>query len=46
MRVPLGTSHARPCIAAAALAEIAKKENADAICHGCTGKGNDPCRLN
>ena len=36
----LGTSHARPCIAAA-LAEIAKKENADAICHGCTGKGND-----
>ena len=28
----LGTSHARPCIAAA-LAEIAKKENADAICH-------------
>ena len=36
----LGTSHARPCIAKA-LAEIAKKENADAICHGCTGKGND-----
>ena len=29
----LGTSHARPCIAKA-LAEIAKKENADAICHG------------
>ena len=35
----LGTSHARPCIAKA-LAEIAKKENADAICHGCTGKTN------
>ena len=40
----LGTSHARPCIAAA-LAEIAKKENADAICHGCTGKGNDQVRF-
>ena len=33
-----------PCIAAA-LAEIAKKENADAICHGCTGKGNDQVRF-
>ena len=31
----LGTSHARPCIAKA-LVEIAKKEGADAICHGCT----------
>ena len=40
----LGTSHARPCIAKA-LAEIAKKENADAICHGCTGKGNDQGRF-
>ena len=40
----LGTSHARPCIAKA-LAEIAKKENADAICHGCTGKGNDQVRF-
>ena len=40
----LGTSHARPCIAAA-LAEIAKKEDADAICHGCTGKGNDQVRF-
>ena len=40
----LGTSHARPCIAAA-LAEIAKKENADAICHGCTGKGIDQVRF-
>ena len=40
----LGTSHARPCIAKA-LAEIAKKEGADAICHGCTGKGNDQVRF-
>ena len=40
----LGTSHARPCIVKA-LAEIAKKENADAICHGCTGKGNDQVRF-
>ena len=31
----LGTSHARPCIAKG-LVEIAKKEGADAICHGCT----------
>ena len=34
----LGTSFARPCIAKA-LADIAIKEGADAICHGCTGKG-------
>lgn len=40
----LGTSHARPIIAKA-LAEIAKKEGADAICHGCTGKGNDQVRF-
>ncbi len=40
----LGTSHARPCIAKA-LVEIAKKEHADAICHGCTGKGNDQVRF-
>ena len=40
----LGTSHARPCIAKG-LAEIALKENADAICHGCTGKGNDQVRF-
>ena len=40
----LGTSHARPCIAKA-LAEIAKKDGADAICHGCTGKGNDQVRF-
>ncbi len=40
----LGTSFARPCIAKA-LAEIAIKEGADAICHGCTGKGNDQVRF-
>lgn len=40
----LGTSHARPCIAKA-LVEIAIKEKADAICHGCTGKGNDQVRF-
>ncbi len=40
----LGTSHARPCIAKG-LVDIAKKENADAICHGCTGKGNDQVRF-
>ena len=40
----LGTSHARPCIAKA-LAEIAKKENADAICHSCTGQGNNQVRF-
>ncbi len=40
----LGTSTARPCIAKA-LVDIAKKENADAICHGCTGKGNDQVRF-
>ena len=36
----LGTALARPVIAKR-LAEIAIKEGADAICHGCTGKGND-----
>ena len=36
----LGTSFARPIIAKR-LVEIAKAEGADAICHGCTGKGND-----
>lgn len=40
----LGTSFARPVIAKA-LVEIAKKEKADAICHGCTGKGNDQVRF-
>ena len=40
----LGTSHARPCIAKA-LVDIAIKEGADAIAHGCTGKGNDQVRF-
>ncbi len=40
----LGTSHARPCIAKG-LVEIALKEGADAIAHGCTGKGNDQVRF-
>ncbi len=40
----LGTSFARPIIAKRII-EIAKKEGADAICHGCTGKGNDQVRF-
>ena len=39
-RYLLGTSFARPIIAKR-IAEIALEEGADAICHGCTGKGND-----
>ena len=40
----LGTAFARPIIAKK-LVEIAKAENADAIAHGCTGKGNDQVRF-
>lgn len=40
----LGTSMARPVIAKA-LVECALAEGADAICHGCTGKGNDQVRF-
>jgi len=40
----LGTSFARPVIAKR-IVEIALKEGADAICHGCTGKGNDQVRF-
>ncbi len=40
----LGTSFARPTIAKR-IVEIAKAEGADAICHGCTGKGNDQVRF-
>ena len=40
----LGTSFARPIIAKK-LVEIAKKEGADAIAHGATGKGNDQVRF-
>ncbi len=40
----LGTAFARPVIGKA-LAKIALEEGADAICHGCTGKGNDQVRF-
>ncbi len=40
----LGTSFARPIIAKR-IVEIARAEGADAICHGCTGKGNDQVRF-
>lgn len=40
----LGTSIARPIIAKKVI-EIAKKEGADAVCHGATGKGNDQVRF-
>jgi len=40
----LGTSFARPIIAKR-IVEIALNEGADAICHGCTGKGNDQVRF-
>ncbi len=40
----LGTSMARPLIAKG-LVDIAIQEGADAICHGCTGKGNDQVRF-
>jgi len=41
---PLSTSLARPLIAMK-IVELAKKENANAIAHGCTGKGNDQFRF-
>ena len=40
----LGTSIARPLIAKAQIG-IAKKEKADTVAHGATGKGNDQCRF-
>lgn len=40
----LGTTFSRPLIAKK-LVEIAESEGADAICHGCTGKGNDQVRF-
>ncbi|MBE7039715.1 MAG: argininosuccinate synthase [Ruminococcaceae bacterium] len=43
-RYLLGTSFARPIIAKR-MVEIAIAEGADAICHGCTGKGNDQVRF-
>ncbi|MEM0028225.1 MAG: argininosuccinate synthase, partial [Ignisphaera sp.] len=43
-KYPLGTALARPLIAKK-IAEIAIEENADAVAHGCTGKGNDQVRF-
>ena len=43
-RYPLATALARPLIAKA-LVEVAQKYDADAIAHGCTGKGNDQVRF-
>jgi argininosuccinate synthase len=43
-RYYLGTSLARPLIAEK-IADIVKKEKADAVCHGATGKGNDQVRF-
>jgi len=43
-RYLLGTSLARPLIAKKQI-EIARKEGADAVCHGATGKGNDQVRF-
>ena len=40
----LGTALARPLIAKK-IAEVAENENADALAHGCTGKGNDQLRF-
>ena len=41
---PLATALARPLIAQL-LVEVARKEGADAVAHGCTGKGNDQVRF-
>ncbi|MFA5364632.1 MAG: argininosuccinate synthase domain-containing protein, partial [Candidatus Bathyarchaeia archaeon] len=43
-KYPMATALGRPLIAAK-LVEIAKKENAVAVAHGCTGKGNDQVRF-
>ena len=43
-KYPLATALSRPLIAKK-LVEVAKKENADAVAHGCTGKGNDQVRF-
>ena len=43
-RYLLGTSIARPCIAKAQV-EVARKVGAEAVAHGCTGKGNDQVRF-
>lgn len=41
---PLATALGRPLIAQK-MVELARKEGADAVCHGCTGKGNDQVRF-
>lgn len=43
-KYPIATSLGRPLIARK-LVEIARKEGADAVAHGCTGKGNDQLRI-
>lgn len=43
-KYPLATALSRPLIASR-LVEIARKEKADAVAHGCTGKGNDQVRF-
>lgn len=43
-KYPLATALARPLIAKR-MVEVAKKENVDALAHGCTGKGNDQVRF-
>ena len=43
-KYPLATALSRPLIAKRMI-ELAKQENADAVVHGCTGKGNDQVRF-
>lgn len=43
-KYPVSTALSRPLIAEK-LIEVARKEDADAIAHGCTGKGNDQVRI-
>lgn len=43
-RYPLVSALSRPCISAA-LVEAARRHGADAVAHGCTGKGNDQVRF-
>mgnify|MGYP006274081469 FL=1 len=43
-KYPLATAYSRPLIAKRMI-EVAKKEGADAVAHGCTGKGNDQVRF-
>jgi len=43
-KYPVSTALSRPLIASK-LVDVAKKENADAVAHGCTGKGNDQVRI-